>query len=349
MRARAGRDIVGEALGPFLALAAVIAFFAAAELAREFSRECLEGGRTPAQFLAGYESRFLTARNARTVLVQASTVAAAALGMTLVIMAGGIDLSAGTALALAATVLALVLRAGQPAGLALAACALTGGLAGVANGVLISALRIVPFVITLGTMTFYVGLAKLVAGETTVRPAPGQVPDWLPALMTPRPRPAWLLIPAGVWLVVALTLVMQFVLRRTVFGRRLVALGSNEKAAYLSGIRVGRLKVATYALAGVFVGVAGILQFARLSSGNPTAGLGLELRMIAAVVLGGGSLRGGRGSMIGTFAGAGIMAVIASGCTMIELRNPVQDMVIGVILVATVLIDHLRRGRGESS
>lgn len=344
---RVGRaGSLGEVFGPFLGLAAVVAFFAAAEFARELYNGSVREGRSPAQVVAGYESRFCSARNARTVLVQTATVAAAALGMTLVIMSGGIDLSAGTALALSATVLAYALQSGHSVATALLACALTGCLAGLTNGVLIAAPRIVPFVITLGTMTFFLGLAKLIAGETTVRPPIGSIPAWLPALVSPRPSPHWLLVPSGVWLVAGLTVVMETVLRRTVFGRRLVAVGSNEQAAYLSGIPVPRFKAGVYALAGLFVGVAGVLQFARLSSGNPTSGLGMELRMIAAVVLGGASLRGGRGSMVGTFVGAGIMSTISSGCTMIEVRNPVQDMVIGVILVTTVLIDNVRRGRG---
>lgn len=344
-RGRPSARVWSETLGPFLGLAAVIALFAASEFVWAFSQSCVRDGQSPTRFLSQYESRFCTVRNARTVLVQTSTVAMAALGMTLIIMSGGIDLSAGTALSLAATVLAELLRVGVPIVPTLAACALTGCMAGLINGVLISSLRIVPFVITLGTMTFYLGLAKLIAGETTVRPALEAIPAWLPGLVTPRPTPNWLLVPAGVWLVVALTIAAELLLRRTVFGRRLVAVGSNEHAAHLSGIRVGPFKVFVYSLAGLFVGVAGALQFARLSSGNPTAGIGLELRMIAAVVLGGASLRGGRGSMIGTVAGAGIMSVIASGCTMIELRNPVQDMIIGIILVITVLIDRLREGR----
>jgi ribose transport system permease protein len=340
------RRALGDVVGPLLGLVAVVAFFAAAEFVWGLYAACVRDGQPASRFLSSYESRFCTPRNARTVLVQTATVAAASLGMTLLIVSGGIDLSAGTALSLAATVLAFTLRAGQPVGLAVAACVLAGCLAGMVNGLLISTLKVAPFVVTLGTMTFYLGLAKLIASETTVRPALDQIPEWLPALVAPRPRPDWLIVPAGVWLVVGLTVLMDVVLRRTVFGRHVVAVGSNEPAAHLSGIRVGRFRVLVYAVAGLFVGVAGVLQFARLSIGNPTSGLGLELRMIAAAVLGGASLRGGRGSMLGSFLGAGIMSAIASGCTIIGLRNPVQDMIIGIILVATVLLDRLRRARG---
>jgi ribose transport system permease protein len=232
-----------------------------------------------------------------------------------------------------------------PVSLAVAACLLTGCTAGLLNGALIGGLRIVPFIVTLGTMTLYLGVAKLVAGETTIRPALDRVPPWIPALVKPRPNPAWLVVPWGVWIVLALTLVMESVMRLTVFGRHVVAVGMNEQAARLCGIRVGAVKVAVYSIAGLFVGVAGLLQFARLSSGNPTAGIGVELRVIAAVVVGGGSLSGGRGSMVGTFLGACVMTVIASGCTMLELKNPVQDIVIGVIVVAVVVLDQMRRRR----
>ncbi len=328
-------------LGPFLGLAAVIAFFAAAELVQSFWRS----GQTPGEFLSSYHSTFCTIRNVQTVLVQTATVAVAALGMTMIIVAGGIDLSAGTALALVATVFACLLRAGWFVAPALLASLLVGCAAGWINGALVSLLRIVPFIITLGTMTFYLGLAKLIAGETTVRPGLDQIPAWIPALVTPRPNSAWLLVPPGIWLVVGLTIVMEGVLRYTVFGRQVVAVGSNEQSARLCGVRVGLVKTAVYTLAGLFVAVAGILQFARLSSGNPTSGIGQELRVIAAVVVGGGSLSGGRGSMFGTFAGACIMAVISSGCTMLELKNPVQDMVIGIVIVAAVILDQIRRKR----
>jgi ribose/xylose/arabinose/galactoside ABC-type transport system permease subunit len=237
--------------------------------------------------------------------------------------------------------------------LAVAAALATGCIAGCLNGMLISALRVVPFIVTLGTMSFYLGLAKIVADETTVRPGLEQIPPWIPGLTSMIPDswlsigigPVRIALPSGVWLALLLAIVLSAVLRWTVFGRHVFALGSNEATARLCGIHVPGTKIAVYTLAGLFVGMAGVYQFARLSSGNPVSGLGYELRFIAAVVIGGGSLSGGRGSVLGTLTGAAIMAVIASGCTLLELRNPTQDIILGLIIVAAVTLDQFRQRR----
>ena len=320
-------------LGPLLALAIVIAFFGVADWRQEG------------------KDTFLTHQNFRTIAAQTSTVAVAALGMTVIIIAGGIDLSAGTALSLSATVLAFTLLKGYSAPLAVLAAIGAGCLAGMVNGVLISALRVVPFIVTLGTMTIYLGLAKRIANETTVRPALESVPSWLASLVDTSPRRQWLIgewlpnLANGVWLALGLAVLLGLVLRYTVFGRYVFALGSNESTARLCGINVPLVKIAVYTLGGLFVGIAGVYQFARLSIGNPTSGVGLELKVIAAVVIGGGSLTGGRGSILGTLAGAALMGVIASGCTLLGLSNPEQDMIIGGIIVAAVTVDQLRQRR----
>ncbi len=319
---RAGR-LLGSTLGPLAALLLVVVFFGVADH--------LKDGR----------DTFLTLANARTIAVQTSIVMAAALGMTLVIISGGIDLSVGTATSLAATVLAWCLLAGYSPLVSLAAGIGCGLATGLVNGLLASVLSVVPFIITLGTMTIWLGLAKMVAKETTVRPLPTQIPDWLPQLVTVRQQP--LIFAGGVWLVVALAVVLAIVLRYTVFGRYVFALGSNEATARLCGINVPFIKTWVYSISGLFVGVAGMLQFARLSAGNPTSGVGLELRVIAAVVIGGGSLAGGRGTVLGTLAGAALMGVIASGGTLLGLTNPIQDVIVGVIIVVAVSVDQLRR------
>jgi ribose transport system permease protein len=321
------RNLLGGALGPFLALAAVVLFFAAADT--------LRGGDT-----------FLSERNFRTMSVQTATVAVAALGMTVVIIAGGIDLSAGTAVALCATVLAWCLKRDYSSVGSVVLALGTGCLAGLINGVLISLLGVVPFIVTLGTMTVYLGVAKMIAEETTIRPdRVRQVPVWLQDLLSTRSEALWFGLPLGVWLALALAIALAIVLRYSVFGRYVYALGSNEATARLCGINVTGNKVALYALSGLFVGVAGMYQFSRLSTGNPTSGVGLELRIIAAVVIGGGSLSGGRGTVTGTLTGAAIMAVIASGCTQLQLNNPVQDVILGVIIVAAVTLDQFRQRR----
>ncbi len=320
-------------LGPVLALAAVVVFFTAAEFVTARWK-----GQT-------YQNRFCTAENARNVLVQNATVAVAALGMTVIIIAGGIDLSAGTALGLCATVLAFLLKQGMSPPLSVALCVGTGLACGLVNGVLISALRVVPFIVTLGAMTFYLGLAKWVANDNTVRPSIENVPLWMKALVEPRAMWPAHGVASGIWIGLILAAGLALIMRYSVFGRHVFALGSNEATARLCGINVPLTKIAVYSLAGLFVGVAGVYQFSRLSAGNPTSGSGLELKIIAAVVIGGGSLSGGRGSILGTLAGAGIMGVIGSGCTMLDLSNRVQDMILGVIIVTAVTIDQYRQRR----
>jgi ribose transport system permease protein len=138
---------------------------------------------------------------------------------------------------------------------------------------------------------------------------------------------------------------VSLVLRFTIFGRYVFALGSNEQTARLCGLNVPALKVAVYTLGGLFVSLAGVYQFAKLNVGNPTSGVGLELKVIAAAVIGGASLSGGRGTILGTLAGALLMQTISSGCTQLEIRNPVQDIILGVIIVAAVTIDQIRQRR----
>jgi ribose transport system permease protein len=341
-----GRRMLGGALGPFLALGIVVLFFGCAEFGQALWNWHFHSSDSFGAFWSDYDGRFWSIHNGRTVLAQTSTVAVAALGMTLVIIAGGIDLSAGTALALSSTVLAWCLMKEASAGLAVAAALLTGVGCGLLNGLLVSGLRIVPFIITLGTMRFFLGLSKWVANDTTVRPrAADQVPGWLPALVSTRTESSLLGVPSGVWLVLLLALLLSALLRYTVFGRHVFAVGSSEPTARLCGINVSLTKIAVYTLSGLFMGFAGMYLFARLSQGNPTSGLGLELNIIAAVVIGGGSLSGGRGSVVGTLAGAGIMAAITNGCTMLGLENRFQDMILGIIIVAAVAVDQWRQRR----
>src|SRR5689334_6283983 len=266
--------------GPLLALVLVFFFFALVD--------SLQSGG----------GQFLSLRNLQAMLISSALVVVAALGMTAVIISGGIDLSVGTAVALCATVLAWVLKHNGPIKLALAACVLTGCAAGCVNGIMISSLNVAPFIVTLGSMTAYLGAAKLVAEETTVRPPLETVPSWMSGLSMPAPNPPWLLVAAGVWIMLLLAFLVSLVLRYTIFGRYVFAVGSNEQTARLCGINVPGLKIAVYSLSGLFVGLAGVYQFAKLSVGNPISGVGLELKVIAAVVIGGASLNGGRGTVL---------------------------------------------------
>lgn len=327
MRA-AWRKLAQAELGPLLALLAIVLLFAAAD-----------------HFLGA--GRFASVRNLRIVLNQTSIVAVASLGMTLVLIAGGIDLSVGTGLTLCATVMAYCLKSNCPISITVLATVATGCLCGLVNGVLISALGVVPFVVTLGTMTIYLGIGKIICDESTVFPAWDQIPRWLHALCSTRPPDVVLgvvpNVPWGVLLAAALAVAVSLLLHFTVFGRHAFALGSNELTARLCGIHVPGVKIAVYTIAGFFAGMAGIYHFATLKIANPVEGVGLELQVIAAVVIGGASLSGGRGSVAGSLTGAAIMAVIRSGCDQLRVPNPYQEMLIGAIIIAAVAVDQFRQ------
>jgi ribose/xylose/arabinose/galactoside ABC-type transport system permease subunit len=216
--------------------------------------------------------------------------------------------------------------------------------AGLINGALVSMLKVVPFIVTLGTMTVYLGLGKLIP-EVPIRPEIAEIPSWIGRLTWPEPEPAWMLVASGVWIALLLSAVLALMLRFTVLGRHIFAIGSNEAAARLCGVNVSRIKLIVYALSGLFVGIAGVYNFSELSQGDPTSGLGFELRVIAAVVIGGASLSGGRGSVLGALTGAALMATITSGCTQLGLPNPIQDVIVGLIIVAAVTVDQFRQRR----
>ncbi len=313
------------AIGPLIALFVVVAIFAVAD---HFQTD---GGR------------FLTAGNFLRICTNTSTVAVAALGMTFIIIAGGIDLSAGTALALCATVLAYFLKADYNPAIAIALCLMTGCLCGLINGLLISGLKMIPFIVTLGTMSIFLGVAKLIANQTTVRPSrETQIPQWLQAYLSTRDYATIGGLPLGVWGVLVFSILVAVALRYTVFSRHVFAIGSNESTARLCGVNVTRTKILVYTLAGLFIGIAGLYQFSRLSVGNPTSGIGMELKIIAAVVIGGGSLNGGSGTVLGTLAGAAIMTVIQSGCTQLGISNSMQDMILGLVVIIAVFVDQIR-------
>ncbi len=287
---------------------------------------------------------FLSVQNLKIVANQTVIVGIAAIGMTFVIVSGGIDLSVGSVIALASVVTAVVLRDGGGALLALVAGMATGAVCGAINGLLITGLRIGAFVVTLGMLSIVRGVAKYAGNEAKVD-APM---SWLSSLMRAIPEPSWLVVSPGVWIVFVAAVVMSLVLRRSVLGTYTFALGSNESTARLCGVPVARTKIAIYALCGLFAGLAGVLLCGRLTVGNPTAALGKELDVIAAVVIGGGSLAGGEGSVLGTILGALMLAFLASGCKMTGSANYVQEIIIGAIIIAAVAVDRLQH-RGAST
>ena len=291
-------------------------------------------------FAALRPGQFATSGNLEIMLLQTAVVATAALGMTLVIASGGIDLSVGAQIALATVTLATLLARGWSPAVAVVATVGCGAACGCLIGGLITGLRLPPFIVTLGTWGGLRGIAKGLAGETMVV-APT---TWLNDLLTALPPDRrWLLVPPGVWLTVLLAVAVSVLLKATRLGRHILATGSNESTARLCGVSVDRTKLTVYALASALAAVAGILQYAYLTVGDPTTALGMELDVIAAVVIGGASLSGGRGSVAGTLVGAMIMTAVANGCTKLELPNWVQEIVTGVIIVSAVTLDRFRR------
>ena len=217
-----------------------------------------------------------------------------------------------------------------------------GGLCGVVIGGLVTGLRLSPFIVTLGMWGGLRGAAKGLANETIVVAPVTWLNDLLTALPPDR---TWALVPAGVWLTIALAAVVAVLLRFTILGRHIVAVGSNEQTARLCGVEVTQTKLAVYTLASCLAAVAGVLQYAYLTVGDPTTASGMELDIIAAVVIGGGSLAGGQGSVFGTLVGAVIMTVVANGCTKLDLPNWVQEIVTGLIIVSAVALDRFRQPR----
>jgi ribose/xylose/arabinose/galactoside ABC-type transport system permease subunit len=292
--------------------------------------------------LVGPEA-FATTRTLETIARQTAIVGTAALGMTMVIVAGGIDLSVGSIVALSSVVVALILDGGFGGPLtAVAAAAAAGAFCGLVSGTLITRLRVAPFIVTLGMLLLVRGAAKGLGKEQKVDAPMTWLVDLLSSLPPDR---RWTIVPPGVWLLALLALVTAFVLRYTKLGAHLFAIGSNEETARLCGVAVERVKVVVYTLSGALAGLTGVLQFSRLTVGDPTVAVGLELDVIAAVVIGGGSLSGGEGTVLGTLVGAFIMTVIRTGTAQMGLPNWVQEIVTGVIIITAVAIDRWRHRR----
>ena len=290
--------------------------------------------------LSALSGDFLTTDNLLNVGVQAAVTAILAFGVTFVIVSAGIDLSVGSVAALSATVLAWSATShGVPVFLAVVLSVATGIVAGLVNGFLVAYGKLPPFIATLAMLSVARGLS-LVISEGSPIPFPDSVSHLGDTLG------GWLPVPVLVMIVMGL--VAAFVLGRTYIGRSMYAIGGNEEAARLSGLRVRKQKLAIYAFSGLFAAVAGIVLASRLSSAQPQAADGYELDAIAAVVIGGASLAGGTGKASGTLIGALILAVLRNGLNLLNVSAFWQQVVIGVVIALAVLLDTLRRKAGAT-
>ncbi|EEF59826.1 ABC transporter permease [Pedosphaera parvula] len=307
-------------LGPFLGLLLVVGLFSALPDVRPY---------------------FLTGANFKIIFTQTVIVAIGALGMTMIIISGGIDLSVGSVVALTSVVGATLLLKNVPPLLVVLLTILAGGLVGMLNGTVIAGFKMMPFIVTLGMMGIARGAAKWLSNSQTVN-APENAINSIMALNDPD---HFFPLPPGVWIAIGLACVMSIVMRRTVFGRYIFAIGSNEAAARLCGIRVRWQKTIIYSVAGLFFGLAGLMQLSRLTQGDPTVANGLELDIIAAVVIGGASLNGGIGGILGSMIGALIMAVLRNGSNQMGLQTYMQEILIGLVIIFAVGLDKLRQRR----
>jgi ribose transport system permease protein len=396
--APASRRLVGL-LGPLLGLVVVIVAGGMAEYLKPplgglFS-DLIHGRELHglSEYFRGATINYWSPQNQCMILTQTIMVAIGAIGMTMIIISGGIDLSVGSAVALSAVASAWVVRRFSPADAA--AAGLSGDIAvwlpllalgvgiavgtavGATNGVLITRLKLAPFIITLGMMSFARGTAKWVANlERIATPS-----NWIMTFTEPRitfvdimlrqnaaggaspvfvfpffslPVPWWperwtgpVQTSWAVLLTIGLAIGAAVLLARVRFGRHVFAIGSNEATARLCGVRVERTKVWIYGLAGTLFGLAGVTDYGRLTVGDPTTAIGKELDIIAAVVIGGGSLSGGSGSIFGALIGALLMAHLRNLCSHLDLPNFVQEMVVGAVIVVAVWLDSLRQKKRE--
>ena len=289
---------------------------------------------------------FFQMTNIMAILQAASVNGVLAVAVTLIIITGGIDLSIGTLMTFCAVMAGVVLTwGGMPLPLGIVAAIATGACCGLISGTFVAKMKIPPFIATLGMMLMLKGLSLIVTGTKPIyfNDTPGftQIAQGsvIGALVPAFP------VPNGVLILFLVAGAVAWVLGRTVLGRYTFALRSNEEAVRLSGVDTDRWKMAIYALSGGIVGIGGLLIASRLNSAQPALGLGYELEAIAAVVIGGTSLAGGRGTILGTLIGALIMAVLTNGLRVLSVAPEWQTVVTGAIIIVAVYADQLRRGR----
>ncbi|BDT64541.1 MULTISPECIES: ribose ABC transporter permease [Streptococcus] len=282
-------------------------------------------------------SNFLTANNLLNLLLQVTSNALIAFGMTFVILTGGIDLSVGSILALSSALTAGLLGSGMPVALAILSSLILGCILGMMNGLLISYGKLAPFIVTLATMTIFRG-ATLV--YTNGNPITKGLSDTF--LFQFLGQGYIVGIPFPVIIMFIVFIVLYVLLHKTAFGKSVYAIGGNEKAAYISGVKLNKVKIIIYSISGMMASISGLIITSRLSSAQPTAGASYEMDAIAAVVLGGTSLSGGKGRILGTLIGALIIGVLNNGLNIIGVSAFWQQVVKGVVILIAVLIDRFK-------
>ncbi len=325
--ARAALPRLLGALAPLLALALVWLGFGVLEHRLNPGTDLLDAAIFSRQAVAD-------------IVQQSVVIGIGAIGMTFVIVAAGIDLSVGSAIALCSVVAAKLVVAGHAAAAVVLGTLAAGLGVGLLIGLLVVRGGLIPFITTLGTLLVLRGAALALADS---QPINVQDAAWLRYWLNGLPPGLeWLVIPPGGWLMLGLAALAALTLRLTVFGRQVFAIGSNEQTARLCGVAVDRVKLAVYGIGGLFAGVAGLMLASNQGQGDPTAANGYELDIIAAVVIGGASLSGGVGTVLGSLIGALVMTVIRVGCGLNGIDESTTRVVTGVIIVAAVAVDRLR-------
>ena len=281
---------------------------------------------------------FFSSRNILNILDQNSMIGLIAIGGTLVIIGGGFDLSAGSVFAMAAVLSAMVAEAGSPEFAILVGVG-AGLAAGVLNGVLVTVGRINSFIATLATAIVLRGVTRIITG--------GSIVSVFDESFTIIGRERLLGVKYPIWLFALVAVVTTLLMRRTVFGRYVYAVGGNASAARLSGIRVGLIRVSTFAISGMLAGLAGVIQASKVASGSANTGEGLALEAIAAIVIGGTSIMGGRGAVWRSISGVLLLALIGNGFNLLSLPSTYQSVFSGVVIIFAVGLDALAR-RGEN-
>ncbi len=283
---------------------------------------------------------FLTTNNLLNLLLQVTANGFIAFGMTFVILTSGIDLSVGSILALSSAITAGLIANGMPVPLDIVVALLLGGVLGMINGLLISFGKLAPFIVTLATMTIFRGATLVYTNGNPI--TQGMSNSYLFKFL----GQGYILgIPFPVILMFAVFIILYIVLHKTAFGKSVYALGGNEKAAYISGIKLNKVKILIYTISGVMTSISGLIITSRLSSAQPTAGASYEMDAIAAVVLGGTSLMGGKGRLIGTLIGALIIGVLNNGLNIIGVSAFWQQVVKGVVILIAVMLDRLKTSK----